>query len=465
MMADMENLDILLYNDTDNLLKAEVRETFQSAFLENPGDYSLAINRFQIPLSNVDILKITDNTDYSIQMELDNVHTAAGAGYKTTAIDYLPLTSSYRYLTPRDFVEAINCTFNSVHKKLLDTNFGSFIDSVNSNNLAFQTAGVLSQNIAVSIAGSTSTYGVELTISDFTQVTQVGAEPDLVNIYLQSPIGSSCLVAQGVILLGGSYSFSDSSVITQPFSETLVSNTVYKPIESFLKFKDDNPTGNWVLQIVPSGNNSLDITVDSVLKVYGTPKHASDDNRFHLHNQSPIITLDDSGYFSITLMERFIRSGIRIKYGKGLRNILSLEKKANSNGYLKLPITTLSTTLDQFKTFKSEAPNIYQMTTIDKILISTNSLPCQKDIGLANKPSNAISSFIIDGSQIEQSTHAIYSFDSGVMNHKRYKLTSTRPLYSFNIVAQIQRKNGDVEDIYLDVNENMTLQIAFYRDS
>lgn len=458
----MHNLDLSFHNNSNNTTTARVSQVFNTNLVDSADEYELAINKFNIPLSTLNILEISDNTDWSISLSVDNVHTASASGYKTSATEYLPLSLEYPIRSPSDFVMVVNKTFNKCHKSLLNTDYASFIDTVVGSGVLYQTPATLANNVAVSISNVDKTYATELTISNYVQNSITGSEPDLVNVYLESPSGSQCLVAKSILLPSlGTVTFKDDS-LNSSYGVTNLTLDDYSPVDSFQRFKDDDPNGNWVLRITPCGENSLDIDVDYSLKIYGQPKHASDNNRYRFNTQAPCISLKD-GYFSLLVEELFLHMGIRITYGSQLAAILSLEKVASSNGLLSIPPITLSSSLDQIITFKAEIAKLYQLTTIDRILISSNSIPVQKDLQIGDVNSNAISSFIIDGSQIEDASHAIFSFEGGMSNHKRYSLLGNLPIRSVDITVQIQRRDGSISNLLLGPHESMSLVLTLYK--
>ena len=144
------------------------------------------------------------------------------------------------------------------------------------------------------------------------------------------------MVAHGVILqAGNSYVFQMGASQNQSLIDQTLECSRIEPLDSFERYTTSDPNGNWILKICPTGNSALNITADYQLKVYGAPKHSSDADRRSFPPIPPKLTLDTAtGYFSISLHEKFLNSHMRIVYGPALRNILSIEKSPNTLGVL-----------------------------------------------------------------------------------------------------------------------------------
>lgn len=129
-------LDLSKYNNTSNNIQAEFVEIFSSPFIEDPENWELSIDRFRIPLTNIPCFVVSNNTDHWIRIETNDVITASGSSFESFGLSYLPLSSSFPYMSPSDFVSAVNKSFALAHQSLLDNFYPSFISTTTGNNIA-----------------------------------------------------------------------------------------------------------------------------------------------------------------------------------------------------------------------------------------------------------------------------------------------------------------------------------------
>ena len=152
---------------------------------------------------------------------------------------------------------------------------------------------------------------------------------------------------------GGIKSYNQAKTgFTGPTLDTSYSIT---PLSTFLAYHDSPATGTWVLTVSSCGVNTFSMNLNYTLEVCTPPLAA---NKFQFPEQPPVIDLDDNGYISWNVTERFLHENMRIKLGNSLKAILNINKIALSN-YVEFPVFTLTPALDQIKTIRQEAPKIY----------------------------------------------------------------------------------------------------------
>jgi len=465
--GSVRNLDLTRYNDGASDIDAEVSLNARGSIIENPRECSVAITRFRCPLTSAPIHKIksASDSDYQIDISVNVVGVAGAAAYEYSGTAYMSPHAVHSIYSPSDYVEEINRTLARAWYNLVDGNaaFSSFVELDSAVNQAFSTAGSLAYTTSIGLV-STTTYGVQLSISNFTQVGAVGSESDLINIDLQNGVGSVCRVASGVILEAGkSYIFSTGGQKDMgDIDETLDATYSYQPIDSFLKFSSEATNGNWIVRISPCGNNSLNITCNVSLGVYAPPKHASDTNRFQLPNLLPNVSLNAQNYTVWTVAELFLRSNMKIRVGNKLKEFLSISKRANSNT-IRFPITSLSANLDQVVSFTADASKVFAINQLNKLLIFSNSIPVEKDISAGDVRSFALTSYTIPSDQIERATEIEYSTDAGTIPWRRYDLRSDTPLESLDISARVQYVDGDIETLQLSPGQIFTVMLSVFK--
>lgn len=468
-IPEVSNLDLYVYNDTNNNIDAVINEQFNGNLVDDASKYSMAITRFHIPINSAELMKIIvpSDPDYAITIESNVLHTALGADIFQSGVGYMDVGSIMPIYTPSDFVESCNRTIARAWTNLIDgsNDFSSFVEIDTTNNAPFQTAGSLNSTTSIALT-STTTYAVQLTISNFNVVATAGSEVPLVNIDLTNAVGSKVRVASSIILEpSNSYTFKIGGNLDQSnVGTSLDSKYSYLPKETFLKFSDQQTNGNWTLTISPCGENSLNVTASWTLGVYKPPSHSTDSNRYALPNLLPNISLDSSGYFTWTVHEKFLRSGMRIKLGSKIANILSLSKNSFSN-YVEFPISLFSTGLNEVVSFKAESPKLYAINRIMKIHLSSNTLPLSKDYSNNSIASSAITSFDVPGDQLEQFTYASYSTDAGVIPLRRYKFQSQASISVFNLDFSVQYADGSIQKLQLKPGEYMSVLVSLFKDA
>lgn len=465
-LNDSFRVEVDVFNNTTDSILARAENTLNGGVLiQNTGEYELCVDRFNCPLTSAQVHKITDVSKYTLQLEVNNLHTAGSSNVLCYGDDNLQLTTINPIYSPSDFIEYVNRALARAHRKIIDntTGFSSFVDTISTVGTNFtHLAGTV--NLAATHAGSTTNYYVQLSLSNYVQNSVTAGEVSIINIDLSNPAGTICRVASGVILEGSkTYTFEIGGIMAQEHSGTTLDNTYsLQPVESFLKFASGTSNGNWVLTVTPAGSNTtLDIDLDITLKVYERPTVSG---RYVLPHVPPNISLNSLGYIVWSFHERFLQNSYKVKLGSNLKNILSINKNIDpSSDYLKIPITLLSTAMDQVIDFTAEAAKLYQLNQLKKVLIFSNTLPVTKDRRLSNVPSFALTSFLLPGSELEQFTEVSYVFSGGNKNFRRYRMNGTNELSSFDIIIKLERKDGSVEDLYLQPEESFNALISFYK--
>ena len=73
----LQNLELNLFNSTSDVTPCVIRQDYNSEIFPDSQNalYELAITRFRIPISTMELMLIADNTEHYIQIEADVVHT------------------------------------------------------------------------------------------------------------------------------------------------------------------------------------------------------------------------------------------------------------------------------------------------------------------------------------------------------------------------------------------------------
>ena len=462
------NLDLLQHNNSASNVEAKFSQTFANriGLLDDPSQWEMAVTRFNIPISALEKM-IIDPADYWLNLSC-NVQTTASSAFRDCSSGNISLYDNtvMKLYNVQDFVENVNRAFARAHASLIDNTtawVSNFKATVSASSVAFQTGVSESANIAVTLA-STKNYYVRLKLSNFVENTQTGSELPTVNIDLTNPDGTVCRVASGVDLssLGSTeLVFEDGAELDQANIDTLFDyGRSYTPLDAFLKFSSQTSNGTWVLTISACGANTLDIEVDYSLEVYAPPLLAS---HYELPHMQPNLSVSESsGYFSLTVHERFIHQNMKLTASPFLSKILQLQSSSTSN-IVEMPITTLTAGLDEVITFKQESPKVYLVNQIDRLIITSNSLPIEKDISTGNQPTFAITSFILPGDEIFGFDYIGYSTDSGMKPWRRYRLNTSQPLDSIDIEFKVMYKDGSVTPVLLEPSQSASCLLSFFR--
>lgn len=57
-IPEVSNLDLYVYNDTNNNIDAVINEQFNGNLVDDASKYSMAITRFHIPINSAELMKI-----------------------------------------------------------------------------------------------------------------------------------------------------------------------------------------------------------------------------------------------------------------------------------------------------------------------------------------------------------------------------------------------------------------------
>lgn len=460
------NLELNSYNNSSQPALAIIQQDLSTQLFPDSQNslYEVSITRFRIPISDMQLMLIDDNSEYYVQIEADVAHTTSSASISNIGTAYLQPTSINTIRSPADFIEYINRALARAHRQLI-SNFTSFIATTSASSQTFTTASP-TKNVAISLSGATQTYYVKLTFSNYVLNSVTGSEQALVNIDLTSPAGTKVRVAAGFLFEAGkTYVFEDGGIksynqsktgFTGPTLDTSYSIT---PLSTFLAFHDGTPNGNWVLSVSSCGVNTFSMNLNYSLEVCSPPLAA---NKFQFPEQPPVIDLDDNGYISWNLTERFLQQNFRIKLGDSIKSILNINKVALSN-YVEFPVFTLSAALDQIKTIKQEAPKIYGIVQAEKIQISANGLNMDRDLNNDSVPSNAITTFLLPSDRVIDFTEIEYTTDSSIKPWRRYRLNNTSNLNRFTLSVEVVYKNGSRRSLYIEPDHSLNIMLSFFQ--
>ena len=466
-MSRLTNLELNDLNTGSESKRCILLQDFTSALFNDDIPREVAITRFKIPITLMDLM-IIDNSndpDYMIQFEADILVTPLVQTYTNLGTAYLQSTTINRILSPNDFIEYVNRALARAHRDVMRF-FTSFRKNHSFSAGRFRTGHTTERNLAISAAGLTQCYYVKLVLDGFTVINQSGNEVNLVNIDLKSPSGVSCRVASSVLLQSGKvYIFENAGINSYSYAKnsdnTLDSTYSITPMESFLKFKEEAIDGNWKLVITTPGLGSIDININAELEV-SSPANGS---FFRFPNQPPIVDFDSDGFISWHIPERFLFNDFRIKLGNKLNSILSYHKIAHSSGYVKFPILTFSTNLDQIVSLKQEANRLYNIVQPERIQISLFGLNIDRDLNNDLNPSTAITSFLLPSDEVIKFMELSYNTDASVKPYRRYRLQNMTNLNRFTISVEVVYKNGVRRDLYMESGASFNLMLSFFEVS
>ena len=463
-MSRLTNLELSTLNTLSVPKRCLLEQEFQSSLFTDEIEREAAITRFKIPITLMDLMLIeTENDpDFLIQLENDFLITANTATYTNVGFTYLQPTSRNRILSPSDFIEYVNRGLARAFNNSMGL-FTTFYKNHTNTNSSYKTGVNTSRNMSIASAGTTQCSHVKLILNNFTVVTQSANEVNLVNIDLKSPSGLSCRVASCVLLEAGKIYIFENGGINSYSSAKQDNNTLeatysMTPMESFLKFKDEPINGNWQLLIYTPANGSIDITINSQLEV-ASPPHNSN---FRFSNQPPVVDFDDKGFISWSLPERFLYNDNRIKLGNKLKTVLNYYKVTEDDGYVKFPLLTFSSALDQIITLKQEANRLYNIVQPERLQISLFGMNIDRDFNNDLNPSSAITSFLLPADEVINFTEITYNTDASIKPYRRYKLHNLNNLNRFNISVEIVYKDGKRRELFMESNATFNLMLSIF---
>lgn len=461
----LTNIELSFHNTKTTPQVCELFQNFDSELFPNSQNdvYDLAITRFRTSITEMDLMIIEDTTDYSIAIETDIVWEPAPSTYLCAGVSGLQLTNINRILSPGDYVEFVNRALHRCHRNLLNGRFLSNVQALTAVNVTL-TQSSITRTISPSFIGTSKTYYVKLTLSNFSVTSSVEGSRVLVDIDLETPDGKKARVAAAVVLESGKqYRFHNGGIrsFNQAINredDTLDTTYDIAPLDSFLKFKDSNPSGDWKLYVRPRGVNTYSIKLTHELEVSSVPGEGLD---WELPNQPPSVSFDNAGFLSWSFPERFLYGNMRIKLGNMLKQSLNLNKIAISN-YIELPVFVLTPALDQIVTFKQEAPKLYSIVDVEKLDIIVEGFSLDRDILNGGARSNALTSFMIPKDDVIQFTEVEYVTDSSIKPWRRYRLDTASGINKFRIAINAVYKSGLSRPLLIEPHHCFNLMLSFF---
>lgn len=465
-MSRLTNLELNDINDTAVAKRCSLVQEYNSALFTDDLEREIAITRFKIPINLMELMIVdtANDPDYLIQFECDISSASLIKNYTNLGTSNLAPSTLNKIYSPSDLIEAVNRAFARCHRNIL-SNFAFFIKSASFTNIGFVTGGNTEGNFNISAVGLLQTSYVRLTLSGFQLVSTAGQETALCNIILSSP-GSSiqCRVASAVLLESGkSYVFEIGGLNTYSSAKksdnTLDNTTTISPMESFLKFKNISPDGNWKLIVKSSGNQTiLDIKLSATLECSTPPTNGV----FKFPNQSPVVDYDTEGFVKWYIPELFLYNDFRIKLGDKLKTILNYYKVVSDDGYVRFPIVSYSETLDQILTFKQESPRLYNMVQAERLQISLFGFNIDRDLNNDQNPSSAITSFLMPSDQVINFTEITYNTDSSIKPYRRYRMQNTNNINRFNLSVEVVYKDGLRKPLFIETGSTWGVMLSIF---
>lgn len=472
-----------------------------SSLFQDTTDLQMAITKFQLPISTVPIMRITDTDLYKISMicTVPTEHsTASTRMYKGESS--MPLTSEWPIYSTTAFLDQLNKTLIKTYQNLLENvdSGGNYVKTVSLNNQTFSSGAGTRKALTFGLGTGLFCPSCELTISD---ITNGGALIDgRVTILLENNNGLGCRVATGIFLEAGkTYKF--SSVYNQRPEELMYSEiynngqadgtlevnsgsstVLLNPQDNFAKFSTDGALGNWHVSIIKAGDSgTLNLTCDVSLKLWTTycGNYTTGGNFIGEYAPAaPYYSLDKtSGKFTLHCEERWIQSGVQIYLGSGLNPILSLAKRNifgdGSIHLLDIPQCTLSTgvwggTDMTFKMveFEQDTPKQYLLSEIESIVINSNSLPIvNRDLVGGNFSSQNLTSFSVDSDLVQEFNSLSYAYEGNSFPYRMYTLSPNREISSINVTAFARYRDGSQIQLSMLPRESCLIQFTFFKAS
>lgn len=460
------SIELLTKNETqDNIEARIVRDFGNSPLLEDPSNLYLSISRFVIPLTSLELIRLHDTLDYYIEMSVPFQNTQGdNSTSQKTGISYFFPRTVQKIYTPDQYLAQINRSMYESYVNLCSDISPNLFKKTIPNAFLFDI--VSSENvISTGSMSGTNTLYTSLKLSNFQ--SNISSDNPIVSIYLINPANQKTLVCGAVKLESNkTYIFNDLcpgisnhlSILDINYNNNTAS---YKPTEFFYsKFYNSTAQGNWKIQIVPSSNNDIDFSMDVELTVQNAPYVL---DRYDYSPLFPSYSLDKtSGYLSINLPEKFVKSGIIIKPSPKLLSLLSLEKVATSeNIYLEQrPLTHIG---NPIITIQAAVPKLYLMCEVYQILLQSDNLPISRDLTeTGNVYSNAISSFIVSSDEVLNFSQAIYS-DADQYKLRRYKFKqSSQRLTNMNVYFSAKYNDGEIVRMELLPNESVSILLHIF---
>jgi hypothetical protein len=470
-MSRLTNLELNDVNENNLAKLCAITQEYQSSLFEDEIPREIAITRFKIPINLMELMIIdqANDPDYLVQFENDISSASLIKNYTNIGTAYMAPTTLLKIYSPGDLVEAVNRAFMRAHRAII-SNFTSFIKTSSFSNVGFITGGNTEGNFNISATGLLQTSYVKLTLSNYVLTSTAGQETALCNIDLASP-GSSiiCRVASAVLLESGkTYVFETGGVYTyssvKRSDNTFDNSQTISPMESFLKYKNISPDGNWKLIIRTSGNNTiLDIKLSATLEVCATPI-GSGVGGFRYPNQPPIVDYDEKGFITWSVPEIFLYSDFRIKLGNKLKTILNYYKVTNDDSYVRFPIVVFSDNKDQILTFKQESPRLYNMVQCERLQISLFGFNIDRDSNNDLNPSSAITSFLLPSDEVMNFTEITYNTDSSIKPYRRYRMHSNN-INRFTLSIEVVYKDGLRKPLFIESGSSWGLMLSIFEVS
>lgn len=497
-------LSFTLQNTTSLFpIPATITNLYSYPPIEKQNRYSVACTRVKLPSSAVEILNVSNTTDYVIKLVNRFDRTLAGAtqGSATKSTTQpIPLSSVIQYFDEDTLLDVVNKTISQCfYNNLLQGNIvyyspydiGCVIDKytspvtitgVNYNSghstVTFEDSTVPAKNYSPTGANATSLRYVTVTIRQVsifasgTNQLQAGTY----SLYLTSPSGNKVVFYEGDLAdpndLFYCYNtdvvFADFGLIS---SKNLNSQTTgfYYPTSSFFLFNTTDPDivngGTWKFACLFKANLGEPQPFSATFK-YSVNFITTLDQQLEVY--APTFSFETDGRISFNYEDRYTMSNSQLYLSPGLYEMLKFPLNSRYNTtfqmYQLIPGIIADINFSSLGTMYKTTQRIstkYLLNNISRVTVETPNLCFNGELTSNNKvTSNVLCDFLIDDTA--NLTYLVYTTDASVRPQKAFKLTSPDTLRQLTIIVNIQYNNGLVIPLQIPPLLSMDLTLGFY---
>lgn len=443
----MRNLIIEEYNNSDSIKECSFSSNFNQYSIENPSKYKLSITRLKVPSSRLSVFHLTqaDASKYWMRLKIPSAHAQAVNDVIDSGIVTMPVMEHY---SQASVIEVLN--------RMLYRSYEECMLTLTSDN---STKNFTMAHIGQTSGAISSTYSSLKTSLSFIKV-KVNAIANAVDNNLR--IYLTHIASSTKVLLMSSTEFNS---VANTFPKYIHEGGYYdfsmdptetnlKPIDSLLAFKDLDPNSDW--EISYTCNTSDNILIDIDLEI------GSSDNI----KSAPFVLLDSNNFLSLNYEAYYKYLNIDLEFSSFVQKMLGFSDHMNisqDQTYFNYAYNTQlidHANLDANLTHTQAVSSYYQLSNLNKIVLTSSSLQTQGDQYTNDTSENILSDFTID-------TSIPFSNLTFSITHnpfRKYRLLNQEPLKRLDIQIYAQYKNGQRVLMQFEPSEDIFIRLSLFPD-
>ncbi len=495
-MSTPINLNINVFNGTEDVIDFRYREQFNEAFLQKADNYAVAITRIQVPTSETETFVVSDNQLFKFY--ITSTDSTGVDVYNNTALpddidDYDDAIGygTVKYYSNEDVLERISRIMYRTFVKSCKTTHAAATyqrltdKTATGSCLSFMTSSVTSiyQDFTVTVDAASVLSDLKVNIHELLlSTTNFNASIDTYTPsyvrYFKIKIRNPAGVETVLLALQSGAMFTNTKIPSDWANNKILCLTEesfrsaqngYNGTKATKATENYLPTETMIKLYGTTANGTWRITLETTALVYGRLRYsvALTSVLDTFPSTPPTVSMNTDSRIQITYDEKYVKNNLVFGFSPNLRTILDF---GNSNMTYNTTKGIYELTFPNYVfnengglvTLKQNNSTRNLLCNLTRIIISSSSIPSDPEYGASHSIQSILSDFVID-TDVESLGVLQYSENAGVYPWRRYKLRSPISFSNFDIDIRFEYSHGVNKIARIAPGQTGSMRLSFFR--